>query len=229
MKIFASILVVLALTGCSSGASQYYQAVENTAKANADAHAAKMNALAIMAQSGDPSAQGAAVMAIALSPTPVMSPQYVESAGLSWARTLATPAAAVAGLWLQTDLAKTQSNNNLAAQLGQISSQESIQMNAATMQSNTILGITQSSGSGITQSLDVLGNIAVTGFDALNTAGSQTVGVANTGFGAVENISVDNNQLVNQLSTGYNETINTFIVNPLQTPEPLIVQPVIVP
>lgn len=218
MKIFASILVVLALTGCSSGASQYYQAVENTAKANADAHAAKMNALAIMAQSGDPSAQGAAVMAIALSPTPVMSPQYVESAGLSWARTLATPAAAVAGLWLQTDLAKTQSNNNLAAQLGQISSQESIQMNAATMQSNTILGITQSSGSGISQSLDVLGNIAVTGFDALNTAGSQTVGIANTGFGAVD-----------QLSTGYNETINTFIVNPLQTPEPLIVQPVIVP
>jgi hypothetical protein len=220
-KIIAAILVSLSLVGCANGAKQYYEAVEKTSRANADIHVAKMNALAVMAQNGDASAQGAAVMAIALSQAPIVQPQYVESAALSWARTLATPAAAVAGLYMQTDLAKTQARYNRDIQFGQ----QGVQMNQDNVNSSTILGLSSSYGAGSEAAFGAITGLATAGFNALNIAGDQTVNVATQSLGTIQTITTNNNNLVRNLNKGYNDTINTFVLNPLT---PLVVEPVIV-
>ena len=141
-KLIAAMLGIIVLAGCSNSAGQYYEAMQKTAEANARAHQAKMTALAQMAASGDPSSQGAAVMAMALTQAPIVAPQYVESPALSWARVLAGPTAAVAGLYLQTDLAKHQSDNTAMVQLGQ----QQVQMNNDSLNSQTVLGIAGSFG-----------------------------------------------------------------------------------
>jgi hypothetical protein len=221
MKFIMAIFVSLSLMGCANGAKQYYEAVEKTSRANADIHVAKMNALALMAQSGDPSAQGAAVMALALTQPQVVQPQYVESAALSWARTLATPAAAVAGLYMQTDLAKTQARYNRDIQFGQ----QGVQMNQDNVNSSTILGLTTAMGTSGSSALDAVTTLGIAGFNALNVAGDQTVGVAGQSLNTIQTITTNNNSLVRDLNTGYNDTINTFVLNPIQ---PLVVEPVIV-
>jgi hypothetical protein len=221
IKFIAATLMSLTLMGCANGAKQYYEAVEKTARANADVHVAKMNALAVMAQNGDASSQGAAVMAIALSQAPVVQPQYVESAALSWARTLATPAAAVAGLYMQTDLAKTQARYNRDIQFGQ----QGVQMNQDNVNSSTILGLSTSFGAGSEAAFGAITGLATSGFNALNIAGDQTVGIASQSLTTIQAITTSNNSLVRDLSGGYNDTINTFVLNPLQ---PLVVEPVIV-
>jgi hypothetical protein len=221
IKLITAIFVSLTLMGCANGAKQYYEAVEKTSRANADIHVAKMNALALMAQSGDPSAQGAAVMALALSQPQVVQPQYVESSALSWARTLATPAAAVAGLYMQTDLAKTQARYNRDIQFGQ----QGVQMNQDNVNSSTILGLTTAMGTSGGAALDAVTTLGIAGFNALNTAGDQTVSVAGQSLNTIQTITTNNNLLVRDLNAGYNDTINTFVLNPIQ---PLVVEPVIV-
>jgi hypothetical protein len=51
MKVIAAVLTLLLFTGCSTTTSEYYEAVENTARANAQAAQAKFDALAAIADS----------------------------------------------------------------------------------------------------------------------------------------------------------------------------------
>lgn len=160
-------LSALALSGCTTSNQRYYEAMEKAAASNASAHVEKMRALSQLAQSADPAAQGAAVMAMALSQTPVITPQYVETGALAWARVLATPMAALGGLYLQTDLAKHQSNNTAQVQLGQITSNEAIQLSNNQTQSATILGLTNSLSQGAVAGSQAVAGVATVGFNAL--------------------------------------------------------------
>jgi PBP1b-binding outer membrane lipoprotein LpoB len=227
-SIFITLFAVLFLTGCASNtAKDYYSAVEKTARANADAHNAKMNALAIMAQNADPSAQGAAVMAIALSQTPTVVPQYVESNALKWASIIVPSVSNLGGLAIQANVAKNASDNSKEIQLATQSTNQAIQLGNQQMVSGLING-NSLAAQGTTDALVTLG---VAGINAVNLAGEQTVSVAETGFSTVQNIVLDNNQLITDLNGSYNDTIETFVFNPLQplVVEPFIVEPVIVP
>jgi len=227
-KLLFLFLTTFVLVGCSSNAAKdYYSAVEKTARANADAHNAKMNALAIMAQNADPSAQGAAVMAIALSQTPTVVPQYVESNALKWASIIVPSVSNLGGLAIQANVAKNASDNSKEIQLATQSTNQAIQLGNQQMVSGLING-NSLAAQGTTDALVTLG---VAGINAVNLAGEQTVSVAETGFSTVQNIVLDNNQLITDLNGSYNDTIETFVFNPLQplVVEPFIVEPVIVP
>lgn len=218
-SIVLSALVLLA--GCASGASEYYQAVEKSAQANAQAHAAKMNALAIMAQSSDPSAQGAAVMAMALSAPPSVQPQYIESSALKWASILVPSISNLGGLAIQADVAKSSSRNARDIQLATQSSNQAIHTGNQQVVTSLVGGNSLSSQN----TVDALVTLGVAGIDAVNLAGTQTVDVAKTGFTTVENLALDNNDLIHMMNGTYNDTIETFILNPL---EPIVVEPFIV-
>jgi hypothetical protein len=225
-NIFIGLLTVIFLAGCASGSTEYYQAVERTAQANAQAHAAKMNALAVMAQSADPSAQGAAVMAMALSAAPTVQPQYIESNALKWASILVPSISNLGGLAIQANVARNASDNAKEIQLASQATTQSIQLGNQQMVTGLVAG-NALAAQGTTDALVTLG---VAGINAVNIAGTQTVDVAKTGFTTVENLVLDNNDLVNALNGTYNDTIETFILNPMEplVVEPFVVEPVIV-
>lgn len=210
-KVIATLFAALALSACSNGAAQYYEAVQKTAEANARAHQAKMTALASMAASSDASAQGAAVMAMALTQAPVVAPQYVESSALSWARVLAAPTAAVAGLYLQTDLAKHQSDNTARVQLGQ----QQVQINADNTNADTILGVGNIFSEVAITGGAAVADVAISGFNALNTAGDQTVGIATVGYQTVEEIVAQYTQSLTTVATQTPTVVNPLVVDPV--------------
>lgn len=234
-KVLAALAVIALVTGCASSSSDYYEAVQKTAEANARAHQAKMTALAQMAASGDPSAQGAAVMAMALTQAPVVTPQYVEPAALSWARVLAGPTAAVAGLYLQTDLAKHQSDNTAMVQMGQ----QQVQMNSDALNSQTVLGVAGTFGDAAAAGGTAVANVATAGFNALNAAGDQTVTVSRVGFETAEQVvgrafrSVDTStttgyQTVEQIVGEYTQSLTTIATQTPTVVDPVILNPEIV-
>lgn len=171
-----------AMIGCSNTQEKYYSAVEKAAIANSEMHKAKMEALTAMANSGDPAAQGAAVMAMALTTAPTVTPAYIESEALSWARVMATPVATVAGLAIQADVAKNASDNNAMVQMANMQSQENIQLGQQDMLVDA-LGV---SGAGTQAAITGLVTLGESGFDALNIAGDQTSSVARTGLNATQ-------------------------------------------
>lgn len=210
-RLFALLMGFTILTGCSSSTSQYYEAVQKTAEANARAHEAKMTALASMAASSDAGAQGAAVMAMALTQAPVVTPQYIESSALSWARVLSAPTAAVAGLYLQTDLAKHQSDNTARVQLGQ----QQVQINADNTNADTILGVGNIFSEVAISGGAAVADVAISGFNALNTAGDQTVGIATVGYQTVEEIVAQYTQSLTTVATQTPTVVNPLVVDPV--------------
>jgi hypothetical protein len=186
LKLAAAIACALTVVACSSTQENYYAAVEKAAIANAEMHRAKMEALAAMAAKGDAAAQGAAVMAMALTNAPVVVPQYVESESLSWAKVLAMPVATVAGLAIQADVAKNASDNAASVQMATMQSQENIQLGQQGMLVDA-LGV---SGAGSQAAVDGLVTLGAAGFTALNTAGQQTVDVATVGLATSENVAI---------------------------------------
>lgn len=88
------IIAALALTGCATNYDAYVAAQKEIIQAQSQAETNRLLALTRIAESGDASAKGAAVMAIALSASksaPV-SLRPPESAAMEWARIL-VPAA----------------------------------------------------------------------------------------------------------------------------------------
>ena len=119
--IIAACLLVTA--GCSTSASQYYEAVQKTAEANSAASQAKFDALAKIASSGDGQAASAAVMALALSATPSVQPIPQQSEALQWASVLAIPVTSMGMMWMQADSAKTMARYNSQVDLARISAE----------------------------------------------------------------------------------------------------------
>jgi len=231
-----TVLVAVLMVGCTTTGSDYYDAIRDAAASQALVSEARYKALATVAQSGDAGAASAAVMAIALTDDTPIIPSMVESDALKWAQVLVPTVGTLGGLWMQTDLAKTQSNNSKAVQLASFSSNEAIQLGNQQMVST--LG-SQWSNAGVGNTEAML-NLGLGGFEALNTAGAQTSevaiagftelgSVATTGFNAIEDVStagftqlgtislagytqigtvaMDGFDAMNAMSTNYNTTI----------------------
>ena len=193
MKLGLTLIAVLFATGCAGNqaARDYYMAVQSSAQAKAQADTARYAALAKMAGNGG-EASVAATMAIALTQPQTITPQYIESDTLKWAQVL-TPGVTTLGLGLvQAGVAKNASNNAAQVQMASFASQEAIQLG----QQNMVSSLGNSWATTAAGSAD----IAVAGFNALNTAGQQTVdlgiagldtadSIAGAGFTANENIA----------------------------------------
>jgi len=210
----ATLMMAILMVGCATGGTQYYDAIREAAEAQSRVQEARYNALSKVAASGDSGAATAAVMAIAMtSETPIV-PQFIESDALKWAQVMVPSMTTLGGLWFQTDLAKTQSNNSKAIQMASFESQEAIQLGTQA----TYVGLAgQWANSGQANSQYLL-DMGLAGFDALNVAGGQTADVAIAGFESLEDVSVtgftqlgtvamDGFDALNNMSTNYNTTI----------------------
>ncbi len=183
MKKLGLFLAVLAVTGCASTNSQYYEAVQKTAEANAMANKAKFDALSAIASSGDGQAASAAVMALALTQTQAVTPIPQQSEALQWASILATPVTSLGMMWMQADSAKTMARYNADVDLARISAD-------ATTQQALYGSFVDTASAGY----DAMGNIDYTpfvdGMVTLGTAGIDgAVDLGTAGFDANVNIA----------------------------------------
>lgn len=124
---FTTVFCFALLTGCSTAATDYYQAVEKTAQANAAAAQAKFDALSKIAAAGDGQAASAAVMALALTQTSTVAPVPQQSQALQWASILAAPISNLGMMWLQTDSTKAMAEYNRDVSLARISADATTQ------------------------------------------------------------------------------------------------------
>ena len=120
MKFITTILAVLLITGCASSSTQYYEAVQKTAEANAQAAQAKFDALSAIASAGDGQAASAAVMALALTQTPSVTPIPQQSQAIQWASILASPVTSLGMMWMQSDSAKTMARYSSRVDLARV-------------------------------------------------------------------------------------------------------------
>lgn len=227
-----------ALAGCSSSTSQYYEAVQKAAEANALASQAKFAALSKIAEAGDGQAASAAVMALALTQTPTVTPIPQQSQAIQWASILAAPLSNLGMMWMQTDSTKAMAEYNKDVSLARISA-DSVNQQALYGAFTDQAGLTANVA---TTGLTAMGNVDYTpwvnGLVDLGTAGitaTAEVGlggmnavsdvglagidgvssVATGGFGTILSLTQDNNDFVNGIVTQYNATVDTFIENPL--------------
>jgi len=189
MRLFAIALLVV-LTGCASSTSQYYEAVQKAAQANAEASKAKFDALSKIASAGDGQAASAAVMALALTQTPTITPQPQQSQALQWASILASPVTSLGMMWMQSDSAKTMAKYNARVDMARV-------------------GAESSDNQALYQAFVTAGSTDYTPFvDGM-------VSISNTGMNSVVTLEQSDNDLVEALMQQYNATINNFIDNPL--------------
>lgn len=127
MKKLGLFLAVLVMAGCSSTTSQYYEAVQKAAEANALASQAKFEALSKIAAAGDGQAASAAVMALALTQTPSVTPVPQQSQAIQWASILATPVTSLGMMWMQADSAKTMAQYGAEVDLARIAADSTTQ------------------------------------------------------------------------------------------------------
>lgn len=169
MKFVLGLLCAIAVTGCSSSTSQYYEAVQAAAQANAAASQAKFDALSKIAAAGDGQAASAAVMALALTQTPSVTPVPQQSQALQWASILATPVTSLGMMWMQSDSAKAMAKYNADVSLARV---------AATAESNQALygafvDANQITGDVAVAGMNAAGNVDYSGFiDGLVTLGT---------------------------------------------------------
>jgi len=179
----------LFITGCASSSTQYYEAVQRAAEANAKAAQAKFDALSAIASAGDGQAASAAVMALALTQTPSVTPVPQQSEAIQWASILASPVTSLGMMWMQADSAKAMSKNNMVVDLARVKA-ESADNQALYGSFVETAGVTGNVAvTGLTTMGTALGNVDYTpfidGMVTLGTAGlDSTVDVANAGFNA---------------------------------------------
>ena len=185
-SILAVGILGVVLSGCSNqSAKDYYNAVSVSSQSLSATQTAKFEALSDMAANGDPAAQSAAVMALALMPSPVIQPAYIESEALSYTRALAAPIAGLGALWIQSDLSRDLNDNNNQTQQAQIA--------ASSADQQALLGTLATGNAASGASLD--------------TAIGGIIDVSGMGFNAVENLQTGSNSLVGDLS----ETLQPII------------------
>ncbi len=199
LRYLIAICMVSTLAACSSNKARddYYKSLAVTAQAQADQTEARYRALATVANSGDPGAATAATMAIALTGSQIVQPQYIEPEALSWGKVLAMPVATLGGMFIQADVSKNASNNAKEVQMASYASNEAIQLGQQSMV--TGLGSQWASGAASTQS--ALAELGIAGLSALNTAGEQTVSVSVAGLSTAENIASAGLSTVENIST----------------------------
>jgi len=210
-----SAFVLSATTACAGNqaAQDYYIAMQAAQESASRAQEAKYLALSQMANSSDPGAATAAVMAIALSQDKVIAPQYVESSALKWAQVL-TPAVSTLGLGaIQAAVSMNASDNSKDIQMASFATNEAIQLGQQNMVTNlggSWADAAATAGGGAIE-------VALAGFDALNTAGGQTADVAIAGFGANTDIATAGFDTVNDVATAGMSGIVLTAANGLTT------------
>lgn len=233
--IFTVLLASSVLVGCASSQSDYYEAIQKTAEANAEASRARYAALATVAQGGDPGAATAAVMAIALTQNAQIQPQYVESTALSWAKVLANPLATIGMASIQAGVAKNASNNAALVQMSNYETNKDVQLGQQSMitglgqQWSTASGVSSEAVAGLaTAGFTALSTASTAGFTALNdtaelgftagttlgTAGLDTSSaVATTGFTTASGLGTAGLAGLNSMSVDYNSTVSGLVTN----------------
>jgi len=159
MRIIGLVLAVF-ITGCQTAGQEYYQAVERVAIAQAEAQQAKSEALAKIAASGDNSAAGSAVMALALmqSPNTQVIPQ--QSAALEWSKAVLPVVGSLGAMWISSDAQKTTARHAMTSNLARIE-----------QEGNKTTALYEMLGSNNENML----NLGLGSYEAINIAGQQSV------------------------------------------------------
>ncbi len=222
------------MVGCANTqTTEYYTAVQNAAIAQAKIMEARYNALGQIAGNGG-EASTAAVMALAMTNQTPIVPQAQKSEALQWAQILAGPVASLGSMWLSNDATKTMARYSRDAQLANISADQ-----ANTEQLYGMLGTNSTNMTNLgLGGLGAVTNVSNNAFDAMNTAGAQTVqlglaGLTTNAAGgtaassdiltAINNISfptyTDNFTSLENLITNQFTNTNTLIDNGFDTTE----------
>ena len=228
MKNLFIIFSLAFLVGCASSSTQYYEAVQKAAEANAKASQAKFDALATIASAGDGQAASAAVMALAMSSTPTVQPVPQQSEAIQWASILATPVTSLGMMWMQADSAKTMAQYNAQVDLARVAatSADNQALYGSFVNANAITGDVATAGLNAVGNVDYtpfvdgmvalgttgMGNLVdlgTAGFTAntdIATAGFNTVdSVATTGFNTVDSVATTGFNTVDSVATtGFN-------------------------
>jgi len=159
MRIIGLVLAVL-ITGCQTAGMEYYQAVERIAIAQSQAQQAKSEALSKIAASGDSSAAGSAVMALALMQAPNTQVIPQQSAALEWSKAVLPVVGSLGAMWISSDAQKTTARHAMTSNLARI----------------------EQEGNKTTALYDMLGsnnenmlNLGLGSYEAINIAGQQAV------------------------------------------------------
>ena len=159
MKIVGLILVVF-LVGCQTAGQEYYAAVEKVAIAQAQAQQAKADALLEAIKSGDSSASGSAVMALALMQSPQTQVIPQRSAALEYTKSILPIVGSLGAMWISADASKSTSRHAMQSNLARINQE----------------------GQKTTALYDLLGSnnenmltLGLGSYEAINVAGQQSV------------------------------------------------------
>ena len=147
-------LIALSLGACASTSTEYYNAVERAALAQAKVQEARYNALSKIAGQGDGAAT-AAVMALAMTNQTPIVPKAQQSAALQWASVLSGPVSSLGAMWLSNDATKSMARFNRDTQIANIKADQT-----NTTQLYGLLG----------SNSDNLTSVGLGGFSALNTS-----------------------------------------------------------
>ena len=174
------------MVGCASTqTTEYYNAVQNAAIAQANIMTARYEALGKIAGNGG-EASTAAVMALAMTNQAPIIPKAQKSEALQWAQILAGPVASLGSMWLSNDATKTMARYSRDTQLENIRADQ-----ANTEQLYGMLGTTSTNMTNLgLGGLGAVTNVSNNAFDAMNTAGAQTVqlGLAGLTTNATEGV-----------------------------------------
>ena len=157
---FLGLLLIVFVTGCQTAGMEYYQAVEKIAIAQSQAQQAKSEALSKIAASGDNSAAGSAVMALALMQSPNMNVIPQQSAALEWSKAVLPVVGSLGAMWISSDAQKTTARHAMTSNLARIE-----------QEGNKTTALYEMLGS----NNDNMLNLGLGGFDAVNEAGAQSV------------------------------------------------------
>ena len=186
------------MVGCgSTQTTEYYNAVQNAAIAQAKIMEARYEALGKIAGNGG-EASTAAVMALAMTNQAPIVPQPQKSEALQWAQILAGPVASLGSMWLSNDATKTMARYSRDTQLANISADQ-----ANTEQLYGMLGTNSTNMMNLgLGGLGAVTNVSNNAFDAMNTAGAQTVqlGLAGLTSNATEGFSASSADILSAIN-----------------------------
>ena len=157
---FLGLLLIVFITGCQTAGMEYYQAVEKIAIAQSQAQQAKSEALSKIAASGDNSAAGSAVMALALMQAPHTQVIPQQSVALEWTKAVLPVAGSLGSMWISSDAQKSTAKYAMQSNLARI--QQDGQKTTALY---NMLG----------NNSDNMLNLGLGSYDAINVAGQQSV------------------------------------------------------
>ena len=184
---FLGLLLIVFITWCQTAGMEYYHAVEKIAIAQSQAQQAKSEALSKIAASGDNSAAGSAVMALALMQSPNMQVIPQQSAALEWSKAVLPVVGSLGAMWISSDAQKTTARHAMTSNLARI----------------------EQEGNKTTALYDMLGsnndnmlNLGLGSYDAINVAGQQSVDLGlGLGLASINSVSgsTDNSAVLDAL------------------------------